>query len=80
MSQSCQSCSMTIEDGTLCQHCSDAEGNLLSFDECLERFVQWTRRREPDLGRPEAEHKTVAFMASMPAWADHPEVKARTGG
>ena len=80
MSARCQSCSMTIENGTLCEHCSDDAGRLISFEECLDRFMQWTSRREPGLSREEAERKTVAFMATMPAWANHPELRARRGG
>ena len=37
----CQSCSMTIESGPYCEHCADASGALIDFDECVERFVQW---------------------------------------
>lgn len=74
-SRSCQSCSMTIESGELCHHCSDPEGNLISFDECVERFMQWTRRQEPDLPEAEARRKTVEYMGAMPAWKDHPRVR-----
>lgn len=71
---SCQSCSMTIESGAYCEHCSDGSGNLIPFDECFERFMQWTARRQPDLPRAEAEKKTLAYMATMPAWKNHPAV------
>ena len=73
----CQSCSMPVEAGPLCQHCSDEGGELLPFDECLERFVQWTRHNEAEIDPEAAELKTLQFMAGMPAWADHPELKAR---
>lgn len=71
---SCQSCSMKIESGTLCPYCADGDGNLRSFDEVFERFVQWTRRENPEQDRAAAEAATLAFMSSMPAWADHPRV------
>ncbi len=74
MSTNCQSCSMTIESGDYCQYCADEGGQLIPFEECVERFLQWTRRQEPDLAADEARRKTVDFMATMPAWREHPEV------
>lgn len=76
-SRRCDSCSMPIESGSLCQHCSDDDGNLIDFDECLERFMQWTRRNEPDLTEADATSKTLQFMASMPAWSTHRELHER---
>lgn len=78
---SCHSCSMTIESGSLCRHCSDAEGALIPFDECFERFVQWSLREQGGGDREAAERSSLAFMATMPAWRDHPRVRAaREGG
>jgi len=65
---------MTIESGELCRHCSDGEGNLIAFEECVERFMQWTKRSEPGLGDDEARKKTIAYMATMPAWKERPEL------
>ena len=67
----CQSCSMTIENGTYCQYCTDENGSLFSYEETFERFVQFAMRRDPALGRQEAEARTRAFMKTMPAWRDH---------
>jgi len=75
----CQSCGMTIEDGTYCDHCTDEQGNLQGFDERFERMVQWTLRMEHAANRDEAERKTLAYMATMPAWRDHPRVRAAGG-
>lgn len=72
---SCKSCSMTIESGDYCANCADQEGSLISFEECLERFQQWTKRQEPDLSLEDARRKTVDFMATMPAWSEHPDLK-----
>ena len=72
----CDSCSMPIESGTYCQHCVDEKGQLQPFDERFERMVQWQARREPKASRAELEKATLAFMAKMPAWKDHPRVKA----
>ena len=70
----CQSCSMTIENGTLCHYCADDQGELRSFDELFERFVQWTMRENPNQERAQAEAATLKFMGSMPAWSGHPRV------
>ena len=74
MSATCQSCSMTIESGPYCEHCADSVGELLSFDEIVERFDQWTAKRNPDESADEIRAKTLAFMATMPAWRDHPQI------
>ncbi len=73
--QNCQSCGMTIEDGTYCQHCTDDSGNLQAFDERFERMVQFALRQGQGASRDEAERKTLAYMATMPAWRDHPKVR-----
>ncbi len=70
----CESCSMTIESGPYCQHCSNADGTLIGFDECLTRFMQWTRRHEPGLSEDAARQKTLDYMATMPAWKNHPQI------
>ncbi len=73
----CESCSMPIESGPYCQHCTDAEGKLQPFTERFERMVEWQARREPDASREQLERRTLEFMASMPAWKDDPELAAR---
>lgn len=70
----CESCSMPIESGTYCHHCTTADGELQSFDETLERFKQWTRREEAGLDDEGVTRKTLDFMATMPAWRDHPRL------
>lgn len=72
----CQSCGMPIESGAYCQYCTDEHGQLQSFDERFERMVQFTTRQKPGLARAEAERETLAYMARMPAWKDHPRVRA----
>ena len=71
----CESCGMPIEAGPYCEHCLDERGNLQAFDERFERMVQWQARREPNAPRADLEKKTLAYMATMPAWKDHPRVK-----
>jgi hypothetical protein len=72
----CESCGMPIEAGPYCQYCVDDKGKLQPFDERFERMVQWQARREPKATRAELEKKTLAYMATMPAWKEHPRVKA----
>jgi hypothetical protein len=67
---------MPIEAGPYCQYCVDDKGMLQPFDERFERMVQWQARREPKATRAELEKKTLAYMATMPAWKEHPRVKA----
>ena len=78
MSNGCQSCGMPIEDGLYCDFCTDDSGNLQAFDERFERMVQWTRSQGGTLSQAEAESKTLDYMATMPAWRDHPAVAGRS--
>ncbi|MGN7860285.1 hypothetical protein ACTJI8_06865 [Microbacterium sp. 22303] len=73
----CESCGMPIETGRYCEHCTDAAGNLTSFDERFERMVSWQTRRNPGASRDQLERETLDYMATMPAWRDHPRVVAR---
>ena len=72
---SCESCSMPIETGRYCTYCTDEKGNLQPFDERFERMIAWQARRTPDASRGDLEKATLAFMAKMPAWKDHPRVR-----
>jgi len=51
-------------------------GQLQPFEERFERMVQFQARQEPKAPRAELERRTLAHMAEMPAWKDHPRVKA----
>lgn len=75
MAHACESCGMPIDNGSYCTHCLDASGQLQDFETRFERMVQWALREEAGLPR-EAEQRTLAYMASMPAWAQHPRVQA----
>lgn len=74
----CESCSMPIESGKYCQYCTDGHGQLQPFDERFERMIAFQQRRTPTASRAELEQATLAFMAKMPAWKDHPRVRAGT--
>ena len=73
----CESCGMPIETGRYCAYCTDETGALQSFDERFERMVGWQARRHPGATRQEIELQTLDYMATMPAWRDHPRVTAR---
>jgi hypothetical protein len=77
--EQCQSCAMPIGSGVYCRYCADDEGNLQPFEERFERMVQWMSREKPGLSHDEAQKQTLAYMAQMPAWRDHPKVKAGVG-
>jgi hypothetical protein len=65
---------MPIETGTYCQYCVTSAGELQPFDERFEKMVAFQMRQTPGLTREIAEHQTLAFMAKMPAWKNHPRV------
>ena len=71
---------MSIEAGRYCAYCVDAAGQLQDFDTRFERMVQWALREDKSLDRAAAERSTLAYMARMPAWAQHPRVVAAAGG
>ncbi len=75
MSHNCESCGMPIEAGLYCAHCVDESGQLQAFATRFARMVAWQERRGSP--REAAERETLAYMATMPAWKDHPEVRAR---
>jgi len=68
---------MPIESGRYCQYCTDTGGNLQPFDERFEKMIAWQARKQPSASRAELESATLAFMAKMPAWRDHPRVRTR---
>jgi hypothetical protein len=73
-SHRCESCSMPIETGPYCTYCVTPSGELQPFAERFEKMVGWQLRQKPGLSREQAERDTLAFMAKMPAWKDHPKV------
>ena len=70
----CESCGMPIETGRYCGYCTDETGALQSFEERFERMTAWQARRNPSAPRQEIERQTLDYMATMPAWQDHPRV------
>ena len=76
MTHKCESCGMPIENGQYCAYCVDETGNLQDFQTRFERMVSWAMK-EGTKDRATAERETIAYMATMPAWSQHPEVQAR---
>lgn len=76
---SCESCGMPIESGHYCVHCTDETGALESFDSRFAKMVAWQTRRAPGSSPAEVERDTLAYLATMPAWRDHPLVRAAAG-
>lgn len=74
---SCESCGMPIESGRHCDYCTDDSGALQSFDERFARMAAWQARRDPAAAKDDIERKVLDYMATMPAWRDHPSVQAR---
>jgi hypothetical protein len=68
---------MPIDAGPYCADCVDENGRLQDFDTRFARMVAWTMRQDGGLDRVEAEKKTIAYMASMPAWRNHPKVSGQ---
>jgi hypothetical protein len=73
----CDSCGMPIETGQYCQYCVDESGKLQGFEETVARMSQFMARQKPGLTAQDAKAQTLAYMANMPAWKDHPGLKAR---
>jgi hypothetical protein len=67
---------MPIETGRWCSYCTDDHGQLQPFEERFERMVAWQARQKPDAPREQLEAETLAYLATMPAWKDHPVVVA----
>ena len=73
----CESCGMPSESGRYCAHCVDETGALQDFESRFERMVSWQQRRDPGASREQLEHSTLDYLATMPAWRDHPRAAGR---
>ena len=73
----CESCSMPIETGRYCKYCANEAGELQPFEERFEKMIGWQARKSPGKSREVLERETLAFMARMPAWKDHPELQLK---
>jgi hypothetical protein len=68
---------MPIESGRYCTYCTDDSGNLQAFEERFASMMAWQSRRQPGTDQAEVERQTLDYMATMPAWRDHPRIGAR---
>lgn len=73
----CESCGMPIESGRYCEHCTDGSGELQDFETRFAKMAAWQQRSNPGQSREEAEASTLDYLATMPAWRDHPRVADR---
>lgn len=73
----CESCGMPIESGRYCEHCTDQSGQLQDFETRFEKMTAWQARSHPEQSQAEAEASTLDYLATMPAWRDHPRVVNR---
>jgi hypothetical protein len=74
---SCESCGNPIESGRYCGHCTDDSGALQSFEQRFDRMAAWQQRRHPSTSKQDIEQQVLDYMATLPAWRDHPRVQAR---
>jgi hypothetical protein len=70
---------MPIETGRYCSHCTDQTCQLLSFEERFERMTAWQARRNPGTPRAEIDARPWQYMATVPAWRDHPRATSGAG-
>ena len=73
---SCQSCGIAIPVGPYCQYCVDETGKLQTFEQRFERALAWHKRQRPDATPAALQRGVLAYMATMPAWQDHPRIRA----
>lgn len=66
---------MPIPTGPYCQHCVDETGKLQTFEQRFERMLAWQTRQQPHATRAQLQRGTLAYMAAMPAWQDHPRIR-----
>jgi hypothetical protein len=67
---------MPIETGPYCRYCVNEDGQLDGFESRLEKMTAFFMGQDESLDRAEAERRTRAYMATMPAWKDNPALKS----
>jgi hypothetical protein len=77
---SCESCMMPIAKGPYCSDCVDGDGKLQPFEDRFQRMLAWQARLQRKTPRAQLERTTLAYMAAMPAWKNHPRIKAEFPG
>jgi hypothetical protein len=51
-------------------------GALQPFEERFARMAAWQARRDTAASRQDIERQVLDYMATWPAWHDHPRVQA----
>ncbi|MDB4930758.1 MAG: hypothetical protein JWM10_3242 [Myxococcaceae bacterium] len=67
----CESCGRPMavgRSGKYCEHCSDAKGALLSYDEVHRRLVEREFMGRNGMQREQAEVAARNALSRMPAW------------
>ena len=73
----CESCGMPTNARTYCSHCIDEKtGKLQTFERRFERVLSMLSRHQKQGPRERIVRGALALMAAMPAWKDHPRIKA----
>lgn len=75
--QFCHSCMapLCMEDfkgpsEVFCKHCTDSDGNLLSYEQVLEGTAMFLLSWQKGIDRETARIRAQYYLKSMPAWAD----------
>ena len=68
---------MPVESVRFSGYCTDDTGALQSFEEDFARMAAWQARRDPAASQHDIERQVLDYMATLPAWRDHPKVQAR---
>ena len=81
----CESCGMPMTSdeshalgdpaSSYCQFCTTDTGELEPFEDRFGKMTAWTMRKDSVDVRV-AEDKTRDYMRGMPAWKDHPSLRA----
>ena len=73
----CQSCGAPSTSTPYCLGCVDEKtGKLQPFEQRFERLLAMLSRHQRKAPREQLVRSTLAYMAAMPAWQDHPRIKA----
>lgn len=70
----CESCAMPISNGRYCEHCTDKEGNLQSFDERVKRMSLFMNKQNPEKSDKQILSEVKEYLKKMPAWKNHPQL------
>lgn len=70
----CESCGLPVHSYRYCAYCTDANGDLMDFDDRLTSMTEEWQAEHGHLTVEDARQAAREYMASMPAWRNHPRV------